>query len=135
MAELWPEPVVSAQDRWQCRSWTLEASNGVDAVAPWLGAAERVEISTAGLAVANRYSPGGLQVVAAPLPCSAMRPLLLSCVAIGLAFGGGLLAQRSPADVEWRYYSGDNGSTKYSPLDQINKENVAPEDRVAPAAG
>ena len=52
---LWPEPVVSAQDRWQCRSWTLEASNGVDAVAPWLGAAERVEISTAGLAVANRY--------------------------------------------------------------------------------
>ena len=50
-----PEPVVSAQDRWQCRSWTLEASNGVDAVAPWLGAAERVEISTAGLAVANRY--------------------------------------------------------------------------------
>lgn len=27
--------------------------------------------------------------------------------------------------VEWRYYSGDNGSTKYSPLDQINKSNVA----------
>jgi hypothetical protein len=50
-----PEPVVSAQARWQCRSWTLEASNGVDAVAPWLGAAERVQISTAGLAVANRY--------------------------------------------------------------------------------
>src|SRR6185503_10893930 len=26
---------------------------------------------------------------------------------------------------EWRFYSGDNGSTKYSPLDQINKSNVA----------
>lgn len=26
---------------------------------------------------------------------------------------------------EWRYYAGDNGSTKYSPLDQINKSNVA----------
>ena len=26
---------------------------------------------------------------------------------------------------EWRYYSGDNGSSKYSPLDQINKSNVA----------
>ncbi|HEX8032017.1 MAG TPA: hypothetical protein VF491_26335, partial [Vicinamibacterales bacterium] len=26
---------------------------------------------------------------------------------------------------EWRYYSGDNGSTKYSPLDQITKDNVA----------
>jgi quinoprotein glucose dehydrogenase len=25
---------------------------------------------------------------------------------------------------EWRYYWGDNGSSKYSPLDQINKENV-----------
>jgi len=26
---------------------------------------------------------------------------------------------------EWRYYSGDNGSKKYSPLDQINKDNVS----------
>jgi quinoprotein glucose dehydrogenase len=26
--------------------------------------------------------------------------------------------------VEWKYYSGDNGSTKYSPLDQINRTNV-----------
>ena len=25
---------------------------------------------------------------------------------------------------EWRYYSGDNRATKYSPLDQINKDNV-----------
>ena len=25
---------------------------------------------------------------------------------------------------EWRYYGGDSGSTKYSPLDQINKDNV-----------
>ena len=25
---------------------------------------------------------------------------------------------------EWRYYGGDGGSTKYSPLDQINKHNV-----------
>jgi quinoprotein glucose dehydrogenase len=26
---------------------------------------------------------------------------------------------------EWRYYSGDLGSTKYSPLDQINRSNVS----------
>ncbi len=26
---------------------------------------------------------------------------------------------------EWRYYGGDPGSTKYSPLDQINKDNAA----------
>ena len=25
---------------------------------------------------------------------------------------------------EWRNYSGDSGSRKYSPLDQINKDNV-----------
>ncbi len=29
------------------------------------------------------------------------------------------------ANGEWRFYGGDNGSTKYSPLDQINKDNVA----------
>jgi glucose dehydrogenase len=28
-------------------------------------------------------------------------------------------------NTEWRYYSGDNGSTKYSTLDQINKANVS----------
>src|SRR5215510_13161386 len=28
------------------------------------------------------------------------------------------------ANGEWRFYSGDNGSKKYSPLDQINKDNV-----------
>ena len=26
---------------------------------------------------------------------------------------------------EWRYYGGDPGSNKYSPLDQINKSNVS----------
>jgi glucose dehydrogenase len=28
-------------------------------------------------------------------------------------------------DGQWRRYSADNGSTKYSPLDQINRSNVA----------
>ena len=28
-------------------------------------------------------------------------------------------------DVEWRAYAGDRGSSKYAPLDQINKDNVA----------
>src|SRR5215211_304203 len=28
------------------------------------------------------------------------------------------------ANGEWRHYSGDNGATKYSPVDQINKDNV-----------
>jgi quinoprotein glucose dehydrogenase len=34
-------------------------------------------------------------------------------------------AQQGEADVEWRYYSGDNGSSKYSPLAQITRDNVS----------
>ena len=33
-------------------------------------------------------------------------------------------AQRGATEGEWRYYGGDSGSTKYSPLEQINTGNV-----------
>ena len=33
-------------------------------------------------------------------------------------------AQQGAATAEWRHYGGDAGGTKYSPLDQINAENV-----------
>jgi quinoprotein glucose dehydrogenase len=36
-----------------------------------------------------------------------------------------LLGQHGTKDGDWRFYGGDAGSTKYSPLDQINAENVA----------
>ena len=38
----------------------------------------------------------------------------------------GILAVRtqSQPEGEWRYYGGDKGYTRYSPLDQINKQNV-----------
>jgi quinoprotein glucose dehydrogenase len=49
---------------------------------------------------------------------------LLLAVATGLAMNDGQTAVGGLAGVEWRYYSGDNGSKKYSPLDQINKTNV-----------
>jgi quinoprotein glucose dehydrogenase len=35
-----------------------------------------------------------------------------------------LHAQYGAQNSEWRYYGGDSGSTKYSPLDQINADNV-----------
>jgi quinoprotein glucose dehydrogenase len=35
-----------------------------------------------------------------------------------------LSAQSGTKNGEWRYYGGDSGSTKYSPLDQINQANV-----------
>jgi quinoprotein glucose dehydrogenase len=54
-----------------------------------------------------------------------VRTLLVTCCVALLTLGAALIAQRGPADVEWRHYSGDNGSTKYSPLAQITKDNVA----------
>jgi glucose dehydrogenase len=35
-----------------------------------------------------------------------------------------LLAQNAPVGAEWRAYAGTTASTKYSPLDQINRNNV-----------
>ncbi len=34
-------------------------------------------------------------------------------------------AQRGAAEGEWRYYGGDAGSTRYAPLDQIDRDNAA----------
>lgn len=45
-------------------------------------------------------------------------PVLLSC------FAGPVLAQKGATNGEWRYYGGDAGNTKYSPLDQISAANV-----------
>jgi quinoprotein glucose dehydrogenase len=42
----------------------------------------------------------------------------LLCAALPLA------AQNGATNGEWRAYAGDPGSTKYSPLDQINRENA-----------
>ncbi len=38
--------------------------------------------------------------------------------------GGAPSAQRGAQNGDWRYYGGDPGSTKYSPLDRINAANV-----------
>ncbi len=47
---------------------------------------------------------------------------ILLATAIGIGRQG---STAGGADVEWRAYSGDRGSTKYAALDQINKGNVA----------
>ncbi len=49
-------------------------------------------------------------------------PRLLLCFAAPLLAGA--------AGAEWRYWAGDQGATRYSPLSQINRSNVA---RVKPA--
>jgi quinoprotein glucose dehydrogenase len=51
--------------------------------------------------------------------------LLLLTLAILLSVSAGRVqAQQGAANGEWRYYGGDAGTTKYSPLDQINASNV-----------
>ena len=52
----------------------------------------------------------------------ALGPIAL--VALLVASTTPIGAQSGARDGEWRYYAGDSGSTKYSPLDQINRENV-----------
>ena len=48
---------------------------------------------------------------------------LLATALVAVA-GGPALAQRgAPANGEWPTYGGDLGSTKYSPLDQIDRHN------------
>ena len=52
-----------------------------------------------------------------------VRVLLVIAVVLGLRAPAS--AQRGAQAGEWRYYGGDLGSTKYSPLDQIDRDNVA----------
>ena len=56
--------------------------------------------------------------------------LCMVFVALGLFVGsslftGSALAQQGAPGPEWRSYAGDAGSTKYSSLDQINRDNLA----------
>ncbi len=50
------------------------------------------------------------------------RPVLLSLLLLSVV--SSLLGQHGATNGEWRYYGGDAGNTKYSPLDQINATNV-----------
>ena len=70
------------------------------------------------------------------MPWRRLAPLLTLLAAIAAIEAASTIAgaQRRGADAaktdgaakgEWPYYSGDNGARKYSPLDQITKENVA----------
>jgi quinoprotein glucose dehydrogenase len=51
--------------------------------------------------------------------------LLLATMAMAVTATTPLPAQRGTGGGEWRSYNGDLGATKYAPLDQINRSNVA----------
>jgi len=42
----------------------------------------------------------------------------------GLIVAGAIAAQSQARQGEWRYFGGDKAFTRYSPLDQINRDNV-----------
>src|SRR2546426_12490538 len=50
--------------------------------------------------------------------------LVIVIAAIAASRASLLTAQNEPRDGEWRYFFGQAGGTKYSPLAQINKDNV-----------
>ena len=53
-----------------------------------------------------------------------MQENLVAIVLVSLLAAAPVSAQYGAQGGEWRYYGGDSGSTKYSPLEQINEENV-----------
>jgi glucose dehydrogenase len=52
------------------------------------------------------------------------KPLLLLMLALLLASPSSLFAQAGAIEGEWQAYGGDIGSTKYTPLDQIDASNI-----------
>ncbi len=52
------------------------------------------------------------------------RFLALSLVAVCLAVSAMVSGQTGVTNGEWPHWGGDSGNTKYSPLDQINRDNV-----------
>jgi len=54
---------------------------------------------------------------------------VLRHICYGLLIGSSFLilttsAQQGARNGEWRFYGGELGSTRYSPLDQINRDNI-----------
>jgi quinoprotein glucose dehydrogenase len=56
---------------------------------------------------------------------STVRATLLTTLATCVLAAGPAIAQQGATGGEWRSHSGDNGATKYSPLDQITADNFA----------
>src|SRR5687767_7394475 len=55
---------------------------------------------------------------------SSRRRVTYGILAAFIFCGASLIAQQGAKNGEWRIYGGDGGSTRYSPLDQITRDNV-----------
>jgi hypothetical protein len=49
------ERAVMAQSNWQCASWSLDSNGNLGPVSSFLAGAKTVELTSAGLSVANRF--------------------------------------------------------------------------------
>ena len=58
-------------------------------------------------------------------PRSARLRLWAASLGLMLALPAAVMGQAGAADGEWHYYGGDAGGTRYAPLDQIDRDNVA----------
>ena len=50
--------------------------------------------------------------------------LIIAGLAAGLAAASALHVQSQGKTVDWRYFGGDKAFTRYSPADQITRDNV-----------
>ena len=53
-----------------------------------------------------------------------LRPVTLGLLIASLFLIHSMTAQQGAKSGEWRVYGGENGSTHYSSLDQINRDNI-----------
>ena len=53
-----------------------------------------------------------------------VQPKVLVLVALVFLLTMTVAGQQGAKNGEWRVYGGDSGSTRYSPLDSINRDNV-----------
>jgi len=65
-----------------------------------------------------------LNVMVTPMSTALTRLVVFGALFALLPGNGRVVAQQGAQNGEWRYYAGDAASTKYSPLDQINADNV-----------
>src|SRR5512132_3575358 len=67
------------------------------------------------------FYPGAIRM----LSKSTRAALLVLSLVTALAAGStGVLGQAGATNGEWPHWGADSGATKYSPLDQINRDNV-----------
>ena len=72
-----------------------------------------------------RSVPSSIAGMPSPTRRSGVQIFAFACLLLLLSDAAFINAQHGSASTgEWRYYSGDIGATKYSPLAQITKENV-----------